>query len=177
MYSFDPLARKVTARLYRIDPGTYEVALRRDADGTAGETVFSSKIHLMRYDTITVDVPSHTPLILTVNRLTADKKGSVQPDLAVASYDCERSASTLNVRVSNIGGAASAPFSVSVYDATGKKLAEQKVKSLGAPVDYVDRTAVAAFTGLPAAGPLRISVDDGNRIVEMLENNNTISIP
>ncbi len=177
IYSFDPLERKVTARLYRMDPGNYEVSLRRDQNGTAGETVWSQKVPLMRYDTVTVDVPPGTPLILEITRLSADRKGPVLPDLAVAAYDCERTGTTVKVRVSNVGGMKSPASAVVVFDASGKKLAERPFKALDAPRDYVERSVVATFTGMPATGALRIAVDEGNRIPELYKGNNVTFLP
>ena len=176
MFSFDPLPRTVTARLFRIDPGTYEITLSEDNDGAPGTSLYSTKKDMMRYDTLTVEVPSKTPVLLSVRQIKKARNQGPFPDLAVADYDCIRDGSTLTVRVSNVGAAASEQSTVTLYDTAGKKIGEKKLQSLEAPVDFVEKSIDLEYSGVPRMGELRIVVDEKNRIKELFEENNSTVI-
>ena len=66
LFSFDPLPRKVTARLYRIDPGAFEITLHEAEEDTAGQLLWSRRQELQRYDTVTLEVPPGREVILGV---------------------------------------------------------------------------------------------------------------
>ena len=154
LFSFDPLPRQVTARLYRIDPGVFEITLHEFGEGAAGEMLWSRRQELQRYDTITLDVPPGREVILGVRLVEPAPGDGLLPDLAVAAYDCERSGSTLRVRVSNVGAEASPPARLVVRSAEGAELGEAEVPPMGAPTDFVERSAWVEVAGLP---PWRVS--------------------
>jgi len=172
MFAFDPLPRNVTARLYRIDAGTYEITLSEDKDGSSGDVLYTETRNLNRYDAISVTVPSKTPVILTVRQTKKARVDGLLPDLAVAPYDCERSGSTLRVRVSNVGAARSKQASVTVFDRSGAKIAEKSAGALDAPTDFVEKSVWVEFDGIPAQGELRVVVDGYNNVAELYEGNN-----
>ncbi|MBN1294275.1 MAG: hypothetical protein JXB48_20740, partial [Candidatus Latescibacteria bacterium] len=176
MFSFDPLPRSVKARLFRIDPGTYEITLSQDRNGSSGTEIFSEQRELLRYDTITFEVPPGKPVLLTVKQIKKARDQGPFADLAVADYDCERVGSTLRVRVSNVGAAESKNTSVIVYDESGRKISEKKVTALKAPIDFVEKSTVVEFSDVPRTGELRVVVDEKNGIKELYEGNNCVMV-
>ncbi len=176
MYSFDPHPRTVSARLYRIDPGTFTIRLCEDNNGSPGSVLFERSEKLMRYDTISFVAPSEKPVMLTVTRTKKSRLPATLPDLAVADYDCERNGGTLSVLVSNVGGAKSKKAEIAVYDFTGKRVARKTVPALKAPTDFVEKSVRIEFSGLPAEGALRVSVDEKGKLDELFRGNNTCMV-
>jgi hypothetical protein len=176
MFSFDPLPRKVTARFFRIQPGTYEIKLSKDENGNPGMVLSLTDQNMRRFDTCSFFVPSNTPVLLTIRQIKADIDERPLPDLAMAVYDCERKGGTLRVRVSNLGAAPSKKTSVRVYDENGRKITEEKVPAIDAPTDFTEKSIWITFDRLPEKGRLRLMVDPRMRITEIFKENNEIEI-
>ena len=172
MYSFDPLPRQVSARLYRIDPGEYTVQLTEDRNGSPGAVIAEYKKDLMRYDEISFEVPSSKPVLLTVRQNKKARIPASLPDLAVAPYDCTLRNGKLTVLVSNVGAAKSKGSEVRVYNEAGTLLAKKKVKGLAAPTDFVEKSTELTFDGLNANGPLTIVVNEDGGMKELNRYNN-----
>ena len=58
MFSFGPLPRDVTARLFRVHLGTYEIVVSEDNDGSAGHVLSKTEIKVKRFDKVRFTVPS-----------------------------------------------------------------------------------------------------------------------
>lgn len=172
MFSFDPLPRRATARLFRIEPGTYEVGLAEDRDGVPGTALSTNTLQLQRFDTVTLTVPSAKPVILTVRQVKREGGISQLPDLAVAPYDCVREGGSLTVRVSNLGAAASPKTVLRLTENGGRMLGEMKVPSIKPPTDFVEKSVRLTFTGVPEKGMLRVTVDPQNTVREIFKGNN-----
>ena len=176
LFSFDPLPRLVSARLYRIEPGMYEVNLSEDNDGTPGAAFFTRTQRLQRFDTVTLTIPPSKQVLLTVREIKREKGIQPLPDLAVASYDCAREGSSLTVRVSNLGAAVSPKTTLRLYDSVGKLLAEQPVAAIQPPTDFVEKSVRVSFPNVQGTGALRVEIDPGNRVNEIYEGNNSAVI-
>ncbi|MBN1294262.1 MAG: LamG domain-containing protein [Candidatus Latescibacteria bacterium] len=174
MFSFDPLRRKVRLRLCRIKPGTYEVKLTRDNDGVSGMVLHTADQVINRFDTISFYVPTGEPVILTVRQIKKAKENEPLPDLAIADYDCVREGGTLKVRVSNVGAARSNKTSLRILNDSGKKITEEKVDEIEAPVDFVEKSIRIEFDGIPETGVLRLVVDPQMKQKEIIKENNEV---
>lgn len=173
MYSFDPDPRQVSFRLFRIDPGTFTVRLSEDRNGAPGAVITEFSSELMRYDTIALQIPSGKPVILTVDMVKKARGSGLFPDLAVASYDCERNGDKLRVLVSNVGSAKSKRTALSLYDADGKRIARKNIPAIDAPVDFVEKSVWMDFDAVPRSGELRVVIDEDNKAKELYRGNNT----
>lgn len=176
MYSFDANERKVVARLFRIGYGDYQITLAEDNNGTPGAVISTEKKRLSRFDAITLAIPSKKPVILEVKQMKRRKIKPLLPDLAVASYDCDRKENTLSVRVSNLGDGKSGKTSVVVYDESGRTLGKAKVPAIEPAGDYVAKTTWVDIMNLPRKGTLTVVVDPGNKQREIFEENNSAVI-
>ena len=176
IFSFDPLPRKVTARVYRLKPGVYRVSLLRDNNGFPGEEISVQHLTLTRFSDMEMIIPPQTPVYLSVQREKVLSDPGPLPDLAVADYDCTRDGGTLSVRVSNLGASASPKAELAVFDETGKKIADGVIPPLAAPTDYVEKSVVVQVKSLPEMGTLRIVVDSGGRLHDMFRGNNETTV-
>ncbi len=177
MFSFDRRPRRVTARLFRIRDGNYEITLSEDADGLPGALIDRQVMDMRRLDTLSVEVPPGVPVILTVSCLDTYTTADPLPDLAVASYDCERQGSLVRVRVSNLGAARSNPSTILVTDSSGRRVGEADVPALDAPVDFVEKSVWVEVNVAPAAGALTVTVDPANLQREIYKGNNSAILP
>ena len=166
----------MTSRLYRIQPGTYEVKLTEDSDGIAGRPLFTGDFELNRFDTFSLLLPSMKPVILSVKQVKSAEGAKPLPDLALAPYDCVRQKTILRVRVSNLGAAPSEKTTIRLYDAQDRRLDELKVPEIPAPVDFVEKSEWIFFENVPEKGKLRLVIDPRVRMKEIYKGNNEVVI-
>ena len=178
MYSFDSFDRDVTARLFRLDPGSYNVSLRSDnnGDGTYETVLTEQKQHITRFDRLPLNVPPRVPVYLEVTQLQADPDPGDLPDLATSLYYVKKQGNSLTVTVHNIGSAPSGSFTVSVLGVSGKELKTVKVESLPSAVDFVPKTVVVTIPDLPDQPKYQIMIDRENNVREIFEENNTVEL-
>ena len=134
--------------------------------------LWSRRQELQRYDTISLQVPPGREVILGVRLVEPAPGDGLLPDLAVAAYDCERSGSTLRVRVSNVGARPSPTGRLVVRVPEGDQLAEAEVPPIPAPTDFVERSSWVEVAGLPEAGELVVTVQPGGGVRELYRGNN-----
>jgi len=178
MYSFDAFDRRVTARLYRLDPGEYSVVLRADenGDGTFETTVSEEKRRLERFGRLTVHVPPRVPVILEVKQLRRHPDPGDLPDLATSDYYVRKDGDSISVTVHNIGCAPAGRFDVTVLDGGGRVLKTVEAPPLESPADFVPRFREITISGLPERDRYRIVLDRENNIREIFEENNEVVI-
>ena len=178
MYSFDSFDRDVTARLFRLDPGSYNVSLRSDnnGDGTYETVLTEQKQHITRFDRLPLNVPPNVPVYLEVTQLQADPDPGDLPDLATSLYYVKKQGNSLTVTVHNIGSAPSGSFTVSVLGVSGKELKTVKVESLPSAVDFVPKTVVVTIPDLPDQPKYQIMIDRENKVREIFEENNSVEL-
>lgn len=172
MYSFDPLQRKTTLRLFRIKPGTWEVKLAEDLDGVAGRVLYTGDVTLRRFDTVSVLVPPGRPVLFSVRLVKPEETAAPLPDIAIASYDCIRGKNTLWVRVSNLGGGPSGKTAIRLYNTNDRQLDEQKLPEIPAAADFVEKSVWVTFENVPETGILRLVADPQGKVREILRDNN-----
>lgn len=176
LFSFDPLQRKVTARLFRILPGTYEVRLTEDIGGISGRVLFTGDLALRRFDTFSVLVPPGKPVMLSVRRVRPDPAGLQLPDLAIAGCDCIRGKNTLWVRVSNLGASSSGKSALRLYGEDDRKLEEQNLPEIPPPADFAEKSVWVTFENVPETGKLRLVADPQVKMKEICKGNNEVVI-
>ena len=178
MYSFDRFERKVAARLFRLDPGTYGVTLKadRNGDGSYEETVSENEKRFRRFDKLEMSIPSRVPLLLEVTQIKADQSPGDRPDLAVDAGRMVLKGDTLTIPVYNIGSAPSGRFTVTVICPGGSALKTVEADSLPGSADFVPKKVDITVPGLPAKSAYHIYVDRDDAIAEIFEENNNAVI-
>ena len=176
MYSFDRFTRKVTVRMYRLDPGTYTVNLMADNDGDgAYETSVTKRTEkIPRFGKITLEVPSRIPVHLEVTQESTDPSPGDLPDLAVVADTIALTGDTLKFSAYNIGSAQSGECSIEIYCPAGNLLKRVKLGAIEGSADYVPKKLDVTVTGLPARSMYRIVLDSGETVKEIFEGNNVV---
>jgi len=176
-YSFDTQTRDLKMRLARINDGRYRIGLYNDVDGkgNAGPVVWSVEKDLTRFDIVSLPVPSRKPLVLKVEQIKSYPRPSQLADLAIDPWDAVIDKGTVTAMVHNLGNDKAENIKVSLLD--GTKILQQKVISmLNPPTDFVLKRTKISFSNVPLSSTLRIVVDPGNEIKEILEENNSAAV-
>jgi hypothetical protein len=172
LFSFDPLPRNVSLRLFRIEPGDYEVKLSEDSDGTAGSGIKTETMTMKRFDIINLVIPPSKPVMLTVKQVKGEGGIKPLPDIAVAAYDCVREGSVLRVRVSNVGAADTENSTLVLYDLDNHVLGEMNIPVIPAPTDFKEKSIWVTFKNVPEKGILKVVADPQHKMKEIYTGNN-----
>ena len=178
MYSFDKFDRNATIRLYRLDPGKYNVTLHtdNDRDGTFETMVSEEDVTLVRFDRLDFKIPPQVPSYLEVKQIKADPLPGDLPDLAISPYFVKKEGNTLSLTIHNIGCAPTGPFTCRVHDSQGNILQATKVASLGSPTDFVSKKVTLLVPNLPESEKYFVVLDPNNEVKEIFEENNTVTL-
>jgi len=178
LYSFADGPHRVTARLWRLEPGTYEVVLA--ADSPAEAPLLRRSLKLWEKGTpLAIDLPPRRPLRLSLRQTARRDKPALLPDLAIGPDDVRRtSPGRLSVTVHNLGTKRSSAFQVRV-SMKGSPAQTIACRPLDAPLDLAPKTTTVRAT-MPRsaqAAAVRVEIDPGNKVMEMYELNNVLEIP
>jgi hypothetical protein len=172
-YSFDHVKRDLKMRLCRIDDGRYRITLYADPGGTGnpGDAIREIEKDLRRFDVVTLPIPPKTPLVIRVKQLSHHDRPAELPDLVIDPWEANRKGSTVTAVVHNIGNGTADNIVVRLLNGEDT-LQEKTVSRLDAPVDFRAHRTTVTFDGVPASQNLKVVIDPGNTITEILEENN-----
>jgi hypothetical protein len=118
---------------------------------------------------------------VTVRRIQPATPLYARPDLAVTAMDArwDAAAGMLQIPVHSLGAKSTGPYEVLVRDAAGKTQLRRTMEPIEAPLDLRPRIAVLDLRELRGRGirSVTVTLDPGNRIEEITEQNNTATIP
>ena len=176
-YSFESQPQYGKLRVWRLDPGTYQVRMGIDTDNDDRIDMLhkETQMALKRYETIPVELPSRKCYIVEAKLVNKDLPLYDRCDLAITHEDASRQGRTLTVVAHNLGCGPTGPFTVSVADASGRKLAEQRHRGLDGVLDLHAKRAQFTLGGLPGHGALRVTLTGPAQ--EITEANNRVTIP
>lgn len=187
VYNFADGTTTMGLRLWRLDPGVYDVL--------TGEILEPDVGHVRRYhwnveprqfrylrrgDTLYVDVPSGKPTAVDVRMREALEVPALAPDLALAERDLyfERKGDRTDLRavVHNVGSAPARDIEVALSVASGPGVVTivgaRTISVLESPDDLHPRTADVVFEDIPPGTAYRVAVDPDNEIDELYKGNN-----
>jgi len=175
-YSFTGETRMLGMRLCRIADGRYRVSVLRDpgGQGKGGETLWKTEKDLRRFDVVDLPIPPKTPVLIRVERLSASERPAALPDLAIDPWEASMKGTTVTALVHNIGNAPVRDAVVRLLD--GERVVQEKTVSLDAPVDFKAKRTTLTFENVQRSNALRIVLDPGNTVVEILEKNNEVAV-
>lgn len=176
-YNFGEAPLKSAMRVFRLQPGVYELATGADADddGVIDENAKQEKstVALRRFSTIPLEIPPGQNMVVSLNLANAEERPAELPDLAVTARDIVVRGDQVEVTVHNIGALPAENVRVALLDGAGDVVAEKVIPRLDSPRQTLAAQHVAlALYVKRAAGPLRVVVDPGNEIDEQFEENN-----
>lgn len=159
--NMSPAGRRVTMRVWKLDPGRYEIKT-----GNESRTAV-----LRRHDAVPIDLPPKGEVAISIRLAEALAPLSSLPDLAIAAEEI-RDRFGVEVPVHNIGAVAAGPFRVTVRTAEGYLAGEQIHEGLEAPLDSVPRVRLVRFPGLKLRHGFRVSVAPMKDSAEISSDNN-----
>jgi len=161
--------RRVTARVWRLENGRYEVKVEEES----GKVLWSRTMQLKRAAPVEIETVPRKPLMLSIRRLARGRALTDLPDLALAAEEIP-SGQPLIVPVHNIGSVPAGRFVVRVFDRDGKQLAEAWRPGLAAPVDLRPRVDKVAFAELRLKPGMRITAALQGGSEEIYDGNNEV---
>jgi hypothetical protein len=170
-YNTGAAPRRVRARVWQLENGRYEVAVK----DSSGAVLSTQTMKLKRYSPVDFEAPAKQQVTVEFRQLSKLRPVAELPDLAIAREEM-RDNGGLEVTVHNIGGMDSRAFKVTVRDASGKVLGESKGPALAAPDDLKPKTAVVRFPGVGLRSGLRITVIQDETQEEICDENNEVVI-
>ncbi len=176
-YSFDNVKRDLEMRLCRIRDGRYRVSILKDpgGQGNGGETLWSAEHDLRRFDVVTLPIPPRTPVVITVEQLREYPRSADLADLVIDPWDANLQGTTVTAVVHNLGNAPAKDVVVRLLDGT-RTVQEKVIPNLGAPVDYEAKRTTIRFEGVTPSRGLRVLLDPGDAVKEILESNNAARV-
>ncbi|HUS80805.1 MAG TPA: CARDB domain-containing protein, partial [Armatimonadota bacterium] len=165
-------AREVGMRIWRMDPGVYEVTITP----RAGEPQ-TRLAELQRGEVVRFDLPAESWADVELVLRTAGDWSPERPDLALSAREpVPIEGGVATVTVHNIGSV-DAPECTAVLMTGDRRLGETRVPPIPAPLDLQPRTAEVSFE-LPRArvDDLRVIIDPEDQVPEVTELNNSVLV-
>ena len=164
-------AREVGMRVWRMDPGIYEVQFR-----PRGGRAQRRRLALHRGEELRLDLPARSSVEVELKLAVAGDWSAERPDLALSKREGATSeGNRISVIVHNIGSVPS-PSCKAALMRGERRIAEASIPAIAAPLDFSPRTATVSFVVPDAVrGELRVIVDSDDEVAEITELNNTLA--
>jgi len=177
VYSFGTRMRSLKMRLCRINDGRYRIGLYADpgGKGKTGAPVWTTEQDLSRFDVVTLPVPSRESLIIKVEQIKNFSLPRELPDLAIDAWDAIWKNDSVTATIHNLGNNKAENIRVRLLDGQ-KIIGEKTIERLDAPTDFVAKHTAVLFKNVPLSANLKIIVDPGKKIKEILKENNSADV-
>jgi len=169
MFNTAASPRRVTARVWRLENGLYELTLEEEG----GKALWSRAMRLKRAAAVEIEAVPKKSLVLSIRQLERGRALTDLPDLALAAEEIQ-SGQPLIVPVHNIGSTPAGRFVVRVFDRDGKRLAEAWRPGLDAPADLRPRVDKVEFAELRPKPGMRITAALEAGSEEICDGNNEV---
>ncbi len=178
-YNFASKPLSGQMRVWTLEPGRYRVRIGIDRDGDDEiETVLTTnEFELQRAEKISLTLPPKQVVVIEAEQIAPTQPLFLRPDLAVSAQEIRLEGDSLIVPVHNIGSADSPETTIILRDRTGRGIIKATIPTLKSPLDLLPKFHIVRFP-LPttALKPLQILVDPENRVTEIYEGNNFVTI-
>jgi hypothetical protein len=165
-FAFTDGPHKVQARLWRLDPGTYQLALAHDKnnDGVPEGVIEERKIEVVRGSSLDLTLPPKQGVVLSLTGIKTAPMNFDRPDPAISPDTIALDyGEHLQVTVHNLGNKPVENLLVRISSARGNILFEKRIPHIDAPLDFKPKTAMIELQNVNA-------VTDGRVIVELDPN-------
>lgn len=190
LYNFDDQTARMGLRLWRLDPGVYELRVGEILPGEDVNQRYAWTAHepelvtvRRRADTVYVDLPPGKPWAIDLRQREALDVPAEAPDVALTSRDLTLTAKDgrldLSAVVHNIGlkTATNVVVALQVPDGDAfRNEAVTRIRRLESPDDLMPRTHTVNFEDVPEATAYRVVLDPDDDIDELYEGNNTATL-
>jgi hypothetical protein len=167
------------ARLWRLDPGEYELTFGPDAnnDDVMDRAERKETVTITKGDEIALALPPKTVHVLELKQIRKGEAIYSRADLAIAARELTKVDGSLRGIVHNIGVRDAHDIVVSLIDDKGKTIQTQTLPLLAAPLDLLPRTTPFHFDSVPHdTRGWSIVIDPDRGILEICETNNRIRL-
>ncbi|MFN4179309.1 MAG: hypothetical protein ACK4I8_03265 [Armatimonadota bacterium] len=178
-YNFASKPLSGQMRVWTLEPGRYQVRVGIDRNGDDEiETVLTTnEFELQRAEKIPLTLPPKQVVVIEAKQIAATQPLFPRPDLAVSAQEIRLEGNFLIVPVHNIGSADAPETTIILRDRTGRGIIKATIPALKAPLDLLPKVHVVRFPLPPTAlKPLQILVDPENRVTEIYEGNNSVTV-
>ena len=138
----------------------------------------TSVVRFGRDRKVSLTIPARKEYSLSMRLVGDNVPFNTVPDLGIGPDDVTVGSGSVSVVVHNIGAVDTAPSEIVLLDARGKKISEAQIPALKAPVDMIPKTAEVTLSlpsGVSVKG-LRLMIDPQDKLEEMYESNNTLTL-
>jgi hypothetical protein len=183
-YSFADKPQEMGVKVWRLDPGMYEVVLSKDAndDGKGEGVIWREKMELDRGAPMTVTLPAKESVVMEIVPIKTTKPVYDKPDAAIGEGTVELVYDDhLVVRVYNNGTKPVENVLVRVRDMKSGKVigrGEQRIGRIDAPVDMKPRFKAVEFLNVSAnvQGGVIVEIDPEREVEDLNRHNNRVEV-
>ncbi len=183
-YLFGDKAQELGLKVWRLDPGTYEVVLSKDAndDGKPEGVIARQKLELDRGAAVTLTLPPREPVMVEILPIRTSKPNYDQADAAIGPETVELIYDDhLVVRVYNNGTKPVENLLVRVRDLKSGQVigrGEQRIARIPAPLDMKPQHRSVEFLNITpnAMGGVIVEVDPENEAQDLNRHNNVVEV-
>ncbi len=180
VYNFTDHMLKGTVHPWQLKHGLYTctVGIDSNEDDASDQTLVAEEIDLYRHKGYPLALQPGNVTVVDLTLKHEKDDVAKRADLAI----CERELSwdpdtnTLAVPVHNIGCLETGGFVIRVSDLGGKTVAEKTFPSIAAPLDLQAKVLKAQIRLPGDLDGFRIGVDPDNRVSEITEENNSVTV-
>jgi len=175
-YNFSSTPRSVTMRAWRLQSGTYQLAVGPDVDDDGeidGQPWREESTTIHRFSTLSIEIPPLRNMAISLKLDSATPRSAQLPDLSIAREDVEVHGDAIKFTVHNIGAVSAEQVKVALLDESNKVVADTVIPRLDSPRQtLVSQHVALALYAKRGGGELRIVIDPDNSIDEVVEENN-----
>lgn len=183
-YSFDEKAHEMGLTVWRLDPGTYDVVLFKDAndDGKGEGEISRQRVTLDRGAGLSLMLPPKESVVMEVVPIKTSKPDYNKADPAIGPGTVELVYDDhLVVRVYNNGSKAVENLLVRVRDLKSGKVigrGEQRIANIPAPLDMKPQHKSVEFLNITAnvMGGVIVEIDPEKEIDDLNRHNNVVEL-
>ncbi|MBI2300301.1 MAG: hypothetical protein HYU66_15375 [Armatimonadetes bacterium] len=177
VYGFHPRPQPMACRVWRLQPGRYELTFGEDrnGDGQPDDQAERRELVLRRHARVPFTLVPGRAMLVRLRQLSAEPAAQLLPDLAVAAEEVRADGASWLVPVHNLGPAATPACRVRLLAAGGKVLAETALAPLPALLDLQPKVRVQRLPRRP--GGARVAVAPPPGTLEVTDENNTSALP
>lgn len=177
VYSFADKPMKGVMRLWRLEHGRYRISLGIDRNGDfqADSPTLKLEKEITRADGIDVELAPKAITIIEMQQLERLEPIFNRADIAISAREIQVQGKLLTGTVHNIGSKRTGEIIAAVVDAKGRRVAEESLGTLDAPIDLVPKKRSFRIV-LPAAPGKgwKLLLDPDNKVMEIYEGNNQV---
>lgn len=180
VYSFAAQPTRMTARVWELEHGEYDVTFGsdEDRDDKIDRASEPKRMTLKRFDPIALDLAFNLQYVLDVRQVKKLDPILSRADLAISRRDVTvaEDGRRIAVLVHNIGVADARDFVVAVRDSAGRELGRTRVAALKGVSDAKPSTQRVVVALPRSSKRVEIAVDPANAVPEITEVNNACDV-